>query len=100
MKPDAMFGKAISVSDDNISIGSFAKQTKLGRNVLFEFLRKNKVLYRDNGNNVPYQIYVKQKYFVVTQVVKNNHINVVTKITPKGQKWLLNKFPELTREDE
>lgn len=98
-KPKVEFAEAIQVSDTNLSIGNFSKQTKLGRNELFKFLRENKILFIDNGNNVPYQKYIKQGYFKCTQTVTNNHINVTTKITPKGQYWLLKKFNVLKRDD-
>lgn len=98
-KPDVDFAKAIKVSDTNLSIGNFSKQTNLGRNELFKFLRENKILFYDNGNNVPYQKYIKQGYFKCTQTVTNNHINVTTKITPKGQEWLFKKFNVLKRGD-
>ena len=98
-RPDVEFAKAIKVSDTNLSIGNFSKQTNLGRNELFKFLRENKILFYDNGNNVPYQKYIKQGYFKCTQTVTNNHINVTTKITPKGQEWLFKKFNVLKRDD-
>lgn len=98
-KPDVDFAKAIKVSDTNLSIGNFAKQTTLGRNELFKFLRENKILFYNDGNNVPYQKYIKQGYFKCTQVVTNNHINVITKVTPKGQEWLFKKFPQLKRKE-
>lgn len=52
--PKVEFAEAIQVADTNISIGAFSKNTKLGRNRLFEFLRDNKILFYDDGNNVPY----------------------------------------------
>lgn len=98
-KPKVEFAEAIQVSDTNLSIGNFSKQTKLGRNELFKFLRENKILFIDNGSNVPYQKYINRRYFVCTQVVTNNHINVITKVTTKGQEWLFKKFPQLKRKE-
>lgn len=99
LHPKVEFAEAIQVSDTNLSIGNFSKQTKLGRNELFKFLRENKILFIDNGSNVPYQKYIDRRYFVCTQVVTNNHINVITKVTTKGQEWLFKKFPQLKRKE-
>lgn len=58
-----------------------------------------RLYFIDNGSNVPYQKYIDRRYFVCTQVVTNNHINVITKVTTKGQEWLFKKFPQLKRKD-
>ena len=94
-KPNVNFAKAITTSDGDIKIGDFAKMTSLGQNKLFEFLRENKILMK---NNLPYQTYIDRNYFTVTEVSKNGKIFQVTLITPKGQHWILNLHTELIKE--
>ena len=74
---------------DGISMGDFADSiyplTDMGRNQLFEWLRDNNYLMK---NNVPYSRYIHEGYFKVIQkpIVHNNYskIESVTLITPKG----------------
>ena len=94
-KPDVDFANAIKTSETNIKIGDFSKMTTLGRTKLFEFLRENKILMK---TNLPYQTYIDRNYFAVTELSKNGMIFPTTLITPKGQQWLLNNYPELIRE--
>ncbi len=50
--------------------------TKMGRNKLFEFLRKEKVLQK---NNVPYQKYVALGYFKLVEssyIKKNREVGI------------------------
>lgn len=62
MAPKAEFFDAVADSKDAIAIGEAAKvlDMGIGRNKLFEFLRKKKVLMRDN---LPYQEYIDRGYF-------------------------------------
>lgn len=62
MVPKAEFFDAVADSKDAIAIGEAAKVLNMGigRNRLFEFLRKKKVLMRDN---LPYQEYIDRGYF-------------------------------------
>ena len=95
------FAEQVSSSADAIDIGTFAKlikdeDIKLGRNQLFEFLRDNKYLMK---NNIPYQQYIDNGYFkVIEQIYKTpygNKINVKTLITPIGQIKLIEKLRKL-----
>ena len=67
MKPKADFFDAVADSKDAIEIGQVAKVLNLpgiGRNKLFEILRKRKVLMDGFPNrNVPYQKYIDKGYF-------------------------------------
>jgi phage antirepressor YoqD-like protein len=62
-------------------MGSVAKTLGTGRTRLFQLLREHKVLM---GNNVPYQKYINQGYFVVKQEVFGSFINTKTYVTAKG----------------
>ena len=100
-KPLVEFAEQVSLSADAIDIGTFSKlikdeDIKLGRNQLFEWLRDNKYLMK---NNIPYQQYIDNGYFkVIEQIYKTpygNKINVKTLITPIGQIKLIEKLRKL-----
>lgn len=100
-KPLVEFAEQVSLSTDAIDIGTFSKlikdeNIKLGRNQLFEWLRDNKYLMK---NNIPYQQYIDNGYFkVIEQIYKTpygNKINVKTLITPIGQIKLIEKLRKL-----
>ena len=100
-KPLVEFAEQVSLSSDAIDIGTFSKlikdeDIKLGRNQLFEWLRDNKYLMK---NNIPYQQYIDNGYFkVIEQIYKTpygNKINVKTLITPIGQIKLIEKLRKL-----
>ena len=79
-KPLVDFAETISKTSDSISIGDFAKLIKdegikLGRNKLFEWLRDNKYLMKDNK---PYQKYIDNGYFEIIEYSYN---------TPYGSKF-------------
>ena len=100
-KPLVEFAEQVSLAADAIDIGTFSKlikdeDIKLGRNQLFEWLRDNKYLMK---NNIPYQQYIDNGYFkVIEQIYKTpygNKINVKTLITPIGQIKLIEKLRKL-----
>ena len=100
-KPLVEFAEQVTLSADTIDIGTFSKlikdeNIKLGRNQLFEWLRDNKYLMK---NNIPYQQYIDNGYFkVIEQIYKTpygNKINVKTLITPIGQIKLIEKLRKL-----
>ena len=100
-KPLVEFAEQVSSSADAIDIGTFAKLIKdenirLGRNQLFNWLRDNKYLMK---NNIPYQQYIDNGYFkVIEQPYKTpygNKINVKTLINPIGQIKLIEKLRKL-----
>lgn len=88
MKPKAEFYDDVTGSSDTIEIGEVAKVMNcgIGRNKLFEFLRKEKVLMK---NNIPKQHFVDEGYFRVieTKYTKPNgdvSINLKTVVYQKG----------------
>ncbi len=97
-KPLIMFANTVANSNDYIDIGTFAKLlndkgVKIGRNKLFEMLRKMKILM---WNNQPYQTFIDQEYFVVKEyVIEITHsekLKIKTLLTGKGQIWLMEKI--------
>lgn len=96
-RPKVEFADTVSNTDELISMGDMAKliqketgNKKIGRTRLFEFLRKQKVLMK---NNVPYQRYIENGWFKVTEsayiVDGETNITLTTRVTGKGQIALL-----------
>ena len=92
MAPKAEFFDAVADSKDAIAIGEAAKvlDMGIGRNKLFEFLRKKKVLMRDN---LPYQEYVDRGYFrTVEQKYQTSEgetkISIKTLVYQKGLDYI------------
>lgn len=92
MKPKADFYDNVTGSSDTIEIGEVAKVLNcgIGRNKLFDFLRKEKVLMK---NNIPKQHFVDEGYFRVieTKYTKPNgdvSINLKTVVYQKGVDYI------------
>ena len=97
-KPLVNFAETISKTSDSISIGDFAKLIKdegikLGRNKLFEWLRDNKYLMKDNK---PYQKYIDNGYFEIIEYSYNtpygSKFGIKTLITGIGQIKIIEKL--------
>lgn len=97
-KPYTEFAKHVTESSDTVDVGEFAKIVKnehiiIGRNRLFEWLRKNKYLL---SNNTPYQKYIENRYFEVVETTKETtygtKVFTKTLITGKGQVALVEKL--------
>jgi anti-repressor protein len=101
--PKVEFADKILKSKANVLVGDFAKVLcdegfNIGEGRLFTWLRNNKILYKENGHNKPYQAYVDRGYFTckenVIQTAFRDIISFTTLINPKGQVWLYNKLKE------
>lgn len=105
MKPNYLIGKAISGSNQSITIGNFANillqngRKDLGQNKLFEWFRNNGYLSNRKGCdwNRPTYKATNQNLFEVkeTYIEHNNGFQTISftpLITPKGQKYFINKF--------
>ena len=104
MTPKAIFADAVSVSKNTILIGELAKILKqngveIGANRLFEWLRNNGYLISRKGSdwNMPTQRSMDMGLFriketVVTHSDGHTSISKTTKVTGKGQQYLINKF--------
>jgi len=98
-RPKVLFADTVTNTDNAIEIGLFAKiiynkhKIKMGRNRLFEWLRKNGYLMY---KNVPYQIHIDNGLFKVIektyQVKDNSKITSKTMITGKGQIFIIEKI--------
>ena len=88
MKPKAIEYDKFMSSDDAQPMGDVAKLFKIGKNKLFEKLRNDKILMK---NNTPYQKYM--KYFVVIEKVVNDKFNTtVTLVNSKGIDYISNRY--------
>ncbi|GLI56404.1 hypothetical protein PM10SUCC1_19180 [Propionigenium maris DSM 9537] len=92
-KDQIAFAESVGESASLVSINDFAKATYgtlgLGQRKLFREMRFNGIL---NHQNKPYQYYINMGYFVVITKVINGKVIYQTKITGKGQVWLLAKM--------
>lgn len=98
-KPAVEFTEKLAQTEDMIDFNEFAKMLyeknkfTIGRNRIFQWARNNNILTK---NNMPYQQYVQQGYFKVTEVMKfyAGSVQVYPKvlITGKGQLWLAKKL--------
>ena len=97
-KPMVEFAEAVASSSNSVDVGIFAKLVKdenipLGRNKLFDWLRINKYLMK---NNVPYQTYIDNGYFEVVEYTYNtpygSKLGTKTLVTGKGQIKLVEKL--------
>lgn len=104
MRPKEIFADAVSASHTSILIGDLAKLLKqngveIGQKRLFIWMRENGYLIKRNGAdwNMPTQKSMELGLFEVKESTTNNpdgsvRINRTTKVTGKGQQYLINKF--------
>lgn len=66
-----------------------AALVEIGRNTLFQFLRKCNVLTKQSNYNIPYGRFAKNGMFrVITSCSENGHISSVTMVSPKGLNYI------------
>jgi len=100
-KPLVDFAETVSSTKDIIDMNKMAKllndeNIPIGRNKLFEWLRTNKILMK---NNTPYQRYIDGGYFKIKESTKEtaygSKIFVTTYVTGKGQIYIIEKLRKL-----
>ena len=107
-KPKTIFADAVSTSHTSILVGDLAKLicqngVQIGQKRLFDWLRDNGYLIKCGmSRNMPMQRYVEQGLFEVKESTVQNpdgsvRITKTTKVTGKGQIYLVNKFLEKRR---
>lgn len=68
-----------------------AAMVEIGRNKLFEFLRRCKVLTKQSNYNIPYGRFTNNGMFkVITSKSQNGHVSSVTMVSPKGLNYIYN----------
>lgn len=76
----------ILIAPNSQHMNIIAKTLGVGRNKLFAFLRRQKILM---DNNTPYQRFIKSNYFLVReQTIQTGEIVPVTYITGKGLDYI------------
>ena len=97
-KPLVEFANKVSNTSNVIDMGKMAKLLKdeninIGRNRLFTWLRKNKILM---SNNIPYQRYIEGGYFQVKESTYETPYGTktlqTTYVTGKGQIYITEKL--------
>jgi anti-repressor protein len=97
--PKVLFASAVETSNTSILIGDLAKLLRqngveIGQNRLFQWLRDNHYLMRDN---MPTQYGMERGWFEVKERTVNNpdgsvRIAKTPKVTGKGQTYFINRF--------
>lgn len=96
-KPLVDFANKVSDSSNLIDMGKMAKllkdeNIKIGRNRLFDWLRRKEILMK---NNIPYQKYIEDGYFQIKESVYETSYGCKTQqttyVTGKGQIYITEK---------
>lgn len=101
--PKVLFANAVTTSDKSILVGELAKILKqngvdMGQNRLFQWLRENGYLCsRGECYNHPTQLSMNLGLFEIKKVSiqkpdGKTMVNTVTKVSPKGQIYFIDKF--------
>lgn len=105
-KPKVQFAEQVAGSNDVISVNAMAKLLHkngidIGQNRLYEWLRNNKLVMKMKQNkqwvNVPTQMAVDKGFLSIEETTfidkyGKQRISAITRVTPKGQYVILNKF--------
>lgn len=114
LKPKALFADTLAISKGSISIGALAKilgqnGVDIGRNKILAWLRDNGYLMKNGRElNLPTQKYSMQGMglFELKPNVSYDYDGTpierkpTTYVTPKGQKYFINKFLKLEEKEE
>mgnify|MGYP002620769451 CR=1 FL=1 len=95
LKPKAKVHDQIVDASNLVSVNKVAKNIGIGEKKFFEFLRAVGVFYKEGETNLPKQQYQNSEYFEVkikpiTDSNGNTFNTYVTKVTGKGEVYLLN----------
>lgn len=93
LKPKAELADTISSASNLLNFSQTAKSFGIGRNKLFEILRKEGILLTNEYNkNIPKQSYITQGYFrviITPRKIKGEIVDLSTSlITPKGLNFI------------
>lgn len=83
----------VLIAPNSQQMNNIAKVLDCGRNKLFAFLRKEKILMKDN---IPYQQHIKSNHFIVKeQVIHTGEIVPVTYVTGKGLNYIRKRLEKV-----
>lgn len=96
-KPKVEVYDQIVESDGLYDMNTAAKLLGVGRNKLYELLRKNHILQSGKfKKNHPYQQYIDSGYFELKMSGISDGFITQTFVTPKGVTWLAKKIQNMT----
>lgn len=91
LEPQAQAYVDLMTAQGYLQFIDVAAMVEIGRNKLFEFLRRCKVLTKQSNYNVPYGKYTTNGMFkVITSKSESGHISSVTMVSPKGLNYIYN----------
>ena len=89
LEPKAQAYADLMTAQGYLQFIDVAALVEIGRNTLFQFLRKCKVLTKQSNYNVPYGRYSKNGMFkVITSRSPNGYISSVIMVSPKGLNYI------------
>lgn len=75
------------------SLRESAKILRMPERAMIEALVRDRVLYRQSGNLLPYSLHQKEGRFTVkTGTAETRHAYTQTRVTPRGLEWLANRY--------
>lgn len=101
-KPLVQLAEAIQKSEDSLLVRDVAKVVGTGERRLYQMLRDWGYVYRSDGRNLPYQIYIDRRFFEVTEtpymVDGDVRLALTMRVTPKGQKLITDRLNRAVKE--
>lgn len=103
LEPQAQAYMDLMTAQGYLQFIDVAAMVEIGRNKLFEFLRRCKVLTKQSNFNIPYGRFTNNGMFkVITSKSESGHVSSVTMVSPKGLEYiykLMNKKNVLDKFD-
>lgn len=89
LEPKAQAYTDLMTAQGYLQFIDVAALVEIGRNTLFQFLRRCKVLTKQSNYNVPYGRFSKNGMFkVITSRSENGYISSITMVSPKGLNYI------------
>ena len=94
-RPAVEFVDRYVKSTGNLGFRQVCKLLKAKENDFRSFLQDNRIMYRLNGDWVPYASHIDAgRFYVATGIGDNNHNFTSAKFTPKGVEWIAKLWGE------
>ena len=93
-RPKVEFAELVEASEGCLRMEAFAKSIGIGHKTIFRLLRKMEIIQR-KPSTLPYQKYLNNGYFEVSETIKSNKPFAYCLITGKGQLWLTSLLKDL-----
>ncbi len=93
MKPKADFVDHYVEVGTSKSLRETAKILNFPEKMMIEYLLRDRVLYRQSGNLLPYQtVHSKELFTVKTGTAEHGHNFTQTRVTGKGIEWIAQRY--------